>query len=259
MSDVGRVRPRNEDAFLVADLTRAASVCASGQLNVGQAGVHRLLLLAVADGMGGALAGEVASRMAVEGIARQLVTASGAEPVSSWLTEALRATNLDIRRAAQANRDYQGMASTITVAVIQEGRAVIGQVGDSRAYLLRGGQIRQLTKDQSLLQAMLDAGQLTKESAQYFPYRHVILHALGAEAQAEPDISSITLAGGDHLLLCSDGLSNKVGDAEMLDAVLGAESPDAACEKLVALANERGGEDNITLVVARFGDPQVIS
>ena len=252
LTDAGRVRKGNEDAFIVTDLTQAESIGSPGELTGAPVGAGRLLL-AVADGMGGAQAGEVASRMAVKGVARQFITASEQRPVSSCLIEGLRAANRDIRMAAQANQNYQGMGTTMTVAVIQQGHAVIGQVGDSRGYLIRDGQIQQITKDQSLVQTMIDAGRITKESAAHFPYRNIILHALGAEDEIEPAISSITLASGDYLLLCSDGLSNKVGDAEMLNIVLGAESLDAACEKLTVLANERGGEDNITLIVARFG------
>jgi serine/threonine protein phosphatase PrpC len=251
LTDVGRVRKSNQDAFIVTDLTEAESLSTSGELLKRPVGMHGLLL-AVADGMGGALAGDVASKIAIEQLSLQLISASEKRPVSGWLRQAIKAANREIRRVSGANPAYQGMGATMTAAVIHDGKAIIAQVGDSRGYMIREGHIQQVTKDQSLVQAMLDAGQLTEEAARDFHFRNVILKALGAEDEVEPDISVITLVHGDYLLLCSDGLSNKVGNVEMHDTILEAESLAAACDRLVALANERGGEDNITLVVACF-------
>jgi serine/threonine protein phosphatase PrpC len=251
LTDVGRVRKNNQDAFIVTDLTEAESLSTSGELLKRPVGMHGLLL-AVADGMGGALAGDVASRIAIEQLGLQLIGASEKSPVPAWLRQAIKAANREIRRVSGANPAYQGMGATMTAAVIHDSKAIIAQVGDSRGYLIREGHIQQVTKDQSLVQAMLDAGQLTEEAARDFHFRNVILKALGAEDEIEPAISVITLVRGDYLLLCSDGLSNKVGNVEMHDTILETESLAAACERLVALANERGGEDNITLVVARF-------
>ena len=251
LTDVGRVRKGNEDSFIVADLTEAESITSSGELLKRPIGTHGLLLV-VADGMGGARAGDVASRMATEQLSQQLITSSEKAPVSAWLREGIKACNRQIRTASQTNPEYQGMGATLTAIVIHDVQAVIAQVGDSRAYLVRQGHIQQITKDQSLVQSMLDAGQITEHMAANFPYRNVILHALGAEDEVEPDIGILTLEQGDYLLLCSDGLSNKVGNVEMHDAIFEAEFLGSACESLVALANERGGEDNITLVVARF-------
>lgn len=251
LTDVGRVRKGNEDSFIVTDLTEADSFTSSGELLKRSIGVHGLLLV-VADGVGGARAGDVASGMATQQLSQELIASSERPLVSAWLREGIKTCNRLIRKASQTNPEYQGMGATLTAVVILDGQAVVAQVGDSRGYLIRKGHIQQITKDQSLVQAMLDAGQITKDMAARFPYRNVILHALGAEDEVEPDISIVALEQGDYLLLCSDGLSNKVGNVEMHDAVFEAESLGSACESLVALANERGGEDNITLVVARF-------
>jgi protein phosphatase len=251
LTDVGRVRKNNQDAFIVTDLTEGEAIQTSGELLKRPVGIHGLLLV-VADGMGGAQAGDVASAMATEQLSQKLIAANERALVSSWLRQGIKGCNREVRKASLANVEYQGMGATMTAAVIHDGKAVIAQVGDSRGYLIREGHIEQITKDQSLVQAMLDAGQITKEAAESFPYRNVILHALGAEDEVEPDISIVKLEQGDVLLLCSDGLSNKVGNVEMHDTIIESESLGAACERLVALANERGGEDNITLVVARF-------
>jgi PPM family protein phosphatase len=251
LTDTGHVGKSNKDAFIVMDLTEAESIGSSGEFitrPIGEQG----LLLAVADGIGGTPAGGIASRMATEQLARKLVAAPEKKPVSEWLRKGIKATNHAIRNASQANSEYQGMGATITAAIITEGQVVVGQVGDSRAYLIREGQINQVTKDQSLVQMTLDAGQITDEKATHFRFRNVIVHALGAEDEVEPAISSVRLARADHLLLCSDGLSNKVGNVEMYELVLSSESLSDACEWLVGLANGRGGEDNITLIVACF-------
>jgi serine/threonine protein phosphatase PrpC len=256
MSDVGRVRDVNEDAVVVADLTEAEILPDPVDLDSAPVRLHGFLL-AVADGMGGAQAGEVASRMAVGQLADALIATADSRPLSEWLRAALKSVNQYIRRASLDNPDFQGMGATITAAIVYETGVIIGQVGDSRGYLIREGQVQQVTKDQSIVQALVDAGVITEQDAIKSPYRNVILHALGAEDDLEPELSAVTLARGDYLLLCSDGLSNKVGNVEMHDIVLEAESLSAACSRLVALANERGGEDNISVIVARFDGKQL--
>jgi protein phosphatase len=250
LTDVGRVRTGNEDALIVADLTASEIVSKSGEVSQRRAGNHDWLL-AVTDGVGGARAGEVASRIATENLAH-LLFAAGRMPVADRLREGLSSVNQEIRRISREQPECRGMAATLTAVIIQEGNAIIGQVGDSRAYLIRAGRIQQLTKDQSMVQALIDAGLLKPEEAAHSPQRNVILKALGAADELEPDLSRVRLASGDCLLLCSDGLSNKVRDTEMHDIVLKAGTLNAACVQLVALANERGGEDNITVILARF-------
>jgi serine/threonine protein phosphatase PrpC len=250
LTDVGRVRNNNEDTLIVADLSKAEVTSAPGEAITRRVG-RKGWLLAVADGMGGAQAGEVASLIATEHLVRTLIAAEEI-PIIYQLRDGLDSVNWEIRRVAQARPECQGMGATITAAIIHEGRAIIGQVGDSRGYLIRAGKIQQITKDQSVVQAMIDAGLMTPEEAAHSSRRNVILKALGAKDEIEPDLSQVALARGDHLLLCSDGLSDKVGDVEICDIALKAKTLDAACARLVALANERGGEDNITVILARF-------
>lgn len=218
LSDVGRVRKNNEDAFVIADLTEAKIADNLGELAGRRVGYHGWLLAAV-DGMGGAQAGEVASRIATKHLAKNLIASAGKRPVSEWLREGLVSVNRDIWQVGTERPECRGMGATMTAAIIHEGLAIIGQVGDSRGYLIREGHIQQITKDQSMVQAMIDAGMLTPEEAAVSSHRNVILKALGAKDELEPDLSLIRLAGGDYLLLCSDGLSNKVGNVEMHDIV----------------------------------------
>jgi protein phosphatase len=206
---MGRARDVNEDAVVVADLTEAEIVTEPVELNDLCVRLHGFLL-AVADGLGGARAGEVASRMAVGQLADMLIATADSRPLSEWLRAALKSVNQYVRRASLENPDFQGMGATITAAIVHEKGLIIGQVGDSRGYLIRDGQVQQVTKDQSIVQALVDAGVISEQDAIQSPYRNVILHALGTEDDLDPDISAVALARGDYLLLCSDGLSNKV-------------------------------------------------
>jgi serine/threonine protein phosphatase PrpC len=255
LTDVGRVRNNNEDALIVADLSGRTFVSDSGEASLRRID-ERGWLLAVSDGVGGAQAGEVASRIATERLVQIVASATENTPVPASLRDGLSSANRQIRRVSQERPECQGMGATMTAAIIHgdghEGRAVIGQVGDSRGYLIRAGRIQQITKDQSVVQALIDAGMMTPEEAAHSSRRNVILKALGAKDEIEPDLSQVALARGDHLLLCSDGLSDKVDDVEMRDIALNAKTLDAACARLAALANERGGEDNITVILARF-------
>jgi serine/threonine protein phosphatase PrpC len=251
LTDKGRVRPGNEDAFVIADLDAGEITSTPGEL-LTPAIDKSDLLIAVADGMGGAQAGEVASRLAVEQLVRKFRAPAQAGTVEERLRDGMKSANRAIRHASEENQAYWGMGATMTAAFIHQGQAYIGQVGDSRAYLIRNGQLQQVTKDQSLVQALIDVGQLTEDEAARSPQRHVILQALGTRDEIEPEMSIITLARGDHLLLCSDYLMQKVSGVEMLDTVRDAGPLTDACARLVALANERGGEDNITLIIARF-------
>jgi protein phosphatase len=251
LSDMGRKRKSNEDAFVIADLTETEILREPTELDNQRVRQHGFLL-AVADGMGGAQAGEVASRMATEQLADTLIVTADAGPSSDWLRAGLKSVNRYIRQASIENSDYHGMGATITAAIVHETGLIIGQVGDSRGYLIRDGQVQQVTKDQSIVQTLIDAGVITQQEAVKSPYRNIILHALGREDEINPDMSAVALARGDYLLLCSDGLPNKVGNVEMYDIVVKSKRLSAACAQLVRLANERGGEDNTTVIVARF-------
>ena len=263
-SDVGRVRRGNEDNFLLLDLSAGQTWTGSDgaklpeelrRFELGEKG----LVLVVSDGMGGALAGDVASRMAVEAV-REMMTGhdedGGCEPDIS-LVECLRnATvyaNLAIHHKSQEDSRCAGMGATFTGAAVKDDMLDLVQVGDSRAYLLRGDQIRLATKDQSLVQQLVDVGQISEEEAETHMFRNVILQALGAQSEVNPVTGRIRLGQGDTLLLCSDGLSGKLRAEDMQRIVLEAKGDlAAACQALINEANNRGGEDNITVVLARF-------
>src|SRR5216117_836470 len=255
-TDLGRTRDHNEDRFLVADLTRKA---ASLQPDVRQHDIGpRGTLLVVADGMGGAAAGELASEMATETIYEQMIKMWGAEREATAqrfayrLKEAVEVANTHIHTYAKAHPEVRGMGTTTTAAGVLADHLFLSQVGDSRAYLIRGGVATQLTKDQSLMQRLVEAGELTEEEAAQSERRNIILQALGPDPKVKVDLTHQEVRRGDVLVLCSDGLSGQVKKEEI--AAIVSKTPDlsAACDKLIALANERGGPDNITVVVARF-------
>lgn len=253
VTDVGRVRTANEDAFIVAELNDKGVKAITGDLDgyeVGSGG----LLLAVADGMGGAQAGEVASRIAIEQLMRRLGAPAQKESTADRLCDGLNSANRAIKHASLKNPAFSGMGATMTAALIYQGQAYLGQVGDSRCYLIHAGQVQQVTKDQSLVQFLVDIGQMTKEEAAQSPKRHVILQALGVRDEIEPELSAVPLAHDDYLVLSSDYLMQKVNDAEMWEVINRSSTLNAACAELVALANGRGGDDNITVIVARFSE-----
>ncbi len=219
---------------------------------------ERGALYLVADGMGGAAAGEVASEMAATSIYRYLIDTWQSDPhvnentFATRLREAVELANLHIHNYAREHPEVRGMGTTATVAGIWHDRLYLAQIGDSRGYLVRNGQARQLTRDQSLTQRLVDVGELTEEEAEASERRNIILQALGPDVLVKVDVSWQTLQQGDVLVICSDGLSNQVRREDIAKAIV--DDPDVAtvCHRLVALANERGGPDNITVVVARF-------
>ncbi len=255
-TDLGRTRDHNEDRFLVADLTRkAASLLPEvRQHDIGPRGT----LLVVADGMGGAAAGELASEMATDTIYDHLVNTWHAEHevtpqrFAYRLKEAVEVANASIHAHAKAHPEVRGMGTTTTAAGVLNDHLYLTQVGDSRAYLIRGGQAHQITKDQSLMQRLVEAGELTEEEAAHSERRNIILQALGPDPKVKVDLTHQEVRRGDILLLCSDGLSGQVKKEEIAKIVTGSKDLGAACEQLIALANERGGPDNITVVIARF-------
>ncbi len=256
-TDLGRTRDHNEDRFLVADLTRKA---ASLQPDVRQHDIGpRGTLLVVADGMGGAAAGELASEMATDTIYAHLVKTWNAEDevtpqrFAYRLKEAVEVANSSIHAHAKAHPEVRGMGTTTTAAGVLNDHLYLTQVGDSRAYLIRGGQAHQITKDQSLMQRLVEAGELTEEEAAQSERRNIILQALGPDPKVKVDLTHQEVRRGDILVLCSDGLSGQVKKEEIAQIVTTTPDLSAACDKLIALANQRGGPDNITVVIARFG------
>ncbi len=255
-TDLGKTRDHNEDRFLVADLTRrvASLQPAIREHDVGEHGS----LFVVADGMGGAAAGELASEMATETIYNHLVSLWGGEKEATpqrfayRLREAVEVANSHIHSYATTHPEVRGMGTTTTAVGVLGDHVYLTQVGDSRAYLIRNGQAHQLTKDQSLMQRLVEAGELTEEEAAQSERRNIILQALGPDAKVKVDLTYQEVRKGDVLVLCSDGLSGQVKKEEIAE-IAGTE-PDlqVACDRLIALANERGGPDNITVVIARF-------
>jgi PPM family protein phosphatase len=246
-SDTGRVRSKNEDSFVVADLTggKLAGQPDMTRFEVGERGV----LLAVSDGMGGEKAGEVASALVVESLQRGLAEMAGRLPDDALLEQAVLNANRTVWEAAHASgRDRMG--ATLTALYVHGPMVHIAEVGDSRAFVLRGGAIRQVTKDQSYVQLLIDAGAVSPEAAQDSPMRSVILQAMGQQEAVRVALGRLELRHKDCFVLCSDGLSNKVSTEEIRDVILASPGLDEACARLVEMANERGGEDNITVIIA---------
>ena len=221
-TDVGCVRDHNEDSLLVAPP-----------------------LFAVADGMGGHAAGEVASEIAITVLGEKAPHTPDAAALGRAVEDANRAVIL----AANEKRGRAGMGTTITAAVLQKDRLVIAQVGDSRAYLLHQGRLQQLTRDHSLMADMIEAGRLTPEEARTHPNRSVITRALGSDPRMVPDLYEITVETGDRLLLCSDGLSSMVEDSAIESTLARTRDPQRCASMLVNEAIAAGGYDNVTVVV----------
>jgi PPM family protein phosphatase len=233
-SDVGMIRSGNEDSFYA------------------HASKERGLFI-VADGMGGHAAGEVASEMAVQIVARELDSVSDlhSDDAREKLAESIRVANRAIYDRTIAEADKQGMGTTASVLVLAGARYMIGQVGDSRIYLLRDGALRQLTKDHSYVQEQVDAGFLTPEQARYHPYSNVITRCVGASEVVEPDTYAGEMKGGDVFLVASDGLTGMVDDRRLQQLLLSRATAGRVVDALVAEANYRGGLDNITAIVVQ--------
>jgi serine/threonine protein phosphatase PrpC len=246
-TDLGKVRTNNEDAFVVSELTASAPIHAmtsSATFEVRDRGI----LLAVSDGMGGAAAGEVASALVLEALRLGLSTVN-ASSVEGALRASVEAANKRVwNTARQTGRD--GMGATLTAVLFYAGCAYIAEVGDSRAYLLRGQRLVQLTRDQSYVQSLLDSGALTPQQADTFEHKNLILQAMGLKPHVVVVLNRLTLRRDDRFLLCSDGLSGKLEHGEIQGIVRDAATLESACGKLVEVALDRGGEDNITVVLA---------
>jgi serine/threonine protein phosphatase PrpC len=244
LTDTGRVRANNEDSFRI---------------------LEALHLFVLSDGMGGEAHGEVASSLAVETIVSfcegakddSNATLAGA-PGDHWaektkrLQRAVYLANSKIYQSAQKNPEQRGMGATLTAAWFDNGRLSIAHVGDSRAYLLRGGTLQQLTDDHSLVAEQVRRGIITPQEAEASEMQSVLLRALGAHSQVEVDVDELGIYPRDVLLLCSDGLTRMVTEPEIAGSLQAETDPTSAARKLIELANERGGVDNITVIVARF-------
>jgi PPM family protein phosphatase len=257
-TDVGQVREHNEDNFIVADLTKDSRGLMETDRH--QAVGPRGTLLGVCDGMGGAAAGEVASQLAVDIIYQRM--AIGEPPVdhddlAARLVHAIEAAGLRIFSEAKLDRTRRGMGTTATIAALMDDHLFFGQVGDSRAYILRGDRLVQVTRDQSLVNQLIEAGQLTEEEAETFEHNNIILQALGTADTVQVDLTYVLLCKGDTLMLCSDGLSGMVRNDEIREVLRAIDDPLEACKILTDRANQAGGHDNITVVVAKFEGPDL--
>ncbi|MCC6446696.1 MAG: Stp1/IreP family PP2C-type Ser/Thr phosphatase [Armatimonadetes bacterium] len=242
-TDMGMVRENNEDKFDFYEPEAQEDRQAKGAF------------YAVADGMGGHSAGQIASEMALKTIIRQYYKDAGSDILQS-LRSAIREANSLVFETAQAIPERAGMGTTLTAAVIREDELFIAQVGDSRAYLLRDGELHQLTEDHSWVAEQMRRGALTQEEAASSPFRNVITRSIGTRATIEVDTSQFRLYDRDTLLLCSDGLSGCLVDRE-IRVVLGEYDPSGAAMRLAELANENGGKDNITVIVLGIRETQL--
>ncbi len=255
-TDVGLIREHNEDNFVIADVSadmRTSDPKESMDVKLGNKGA----LFLVADGMGGAAAGEVASQMAVDSI---VATLAASEPLerdlfARRLRRAIEDANDRIYAQSRDNQSERGMGTTCTAAALVDSTLVIGQIGDSRCYVLRKGKLGQVTKDQSLAWQLIEAGAMTAEEAKAFEHANIILQALGVQERVEVILSQVDLRRGDTIILSSDGLHGPVSDEEILQIVNDEPDLKRACERLITRALEREGPDNVTVVLARFDGP----
>ena len=251
-TDVGQIREHNEDNFLIADLTRKSRSLMEADRDqvVGPRGT----VLGVCDGMGGAAAGEVASQLAVDIIYEKLVQGQPNDhnELARGLVRAVEDAGARIFSEARADRTRRGMGTTATIAALVDARLFIAQVGDSRAYIVRNGRLVQVSRDQSLVNQLIEAGQLTEEEAETFEHNNIILQALGTAETVQVDLTFVDLRRGDVLLLCSDGLSGMIRGDEIREVLTTVPEPLEACRELTDRANRAGGHDNITVIVARF-------
>ncbi|WP_053219714.1 Stp1/IreP family PP2C-type Ser/Thr phosphatase [Virgibacillus senegalensis] len=238
-TDQGKVRAHNEDAggyFSNAD----------GQV-----------LAVIADGMGGHKAGDVASQMAtslLSDIWGKTTAFTSPETAETWLAETLTQVNQSILEYSRSNADCEGMGTTIVAVICSVDFITIAHVGDSRCYLVNEQGFKQVTEDHSLVNELVRSGQISKEDAEHHPRKNVLLKALGTEEGVQADIQSIGWEKGDKLLLCSDGLTNKLRDEELENILNSSEALQDSARRLIELANERGGEDNISVVLVDYDD-----
>lgn len=237
MTDKGKIRHHNEDA---------------GGIFLNQDGYR---LAVVADGMGGHRAGDVASEMTLSQLKKEWEASSGistAEEAENWLMSQITTVNSLLFDHAKNNPECDGMGTTIVAGIVTERFATVVHIGDSRCYLLNESGYKQITEDHSLVNELVRSGQISREEAEHHPRKNVLLRALGTEKTVEMDLNTIIFEEGDILLLCSDGLSNKVNETVMAEILTNGDSLEEKADTLISLANENGGEDNITLAIVEF-------
>ncbi len=249
-TDIGASRANNQDTFVIADLRSGdlSNPCRRTEIPLSAQGI----LLLVCDGMGGAAAGDLAAHIAAEAIKQQLVGSPGApapDPEES-LKSAVCGANRAVLAQAEARPETRGMGTTCTAAIVLPDRLFVVQVGDSRAYLLRDGRLQLLTRDQTMADQLVESGALRPEDVATFPYRHVLVQAVGTRSTIEPIASEARLHRGDRILLCSDGLHGPVPDQEIARILGGTTDINRVAHGLIQAALAAGGPDNVTVVVA---------
>ncbi len=234
----GRIRENNEDSFYIDEKNSGIFI--------------------VADGMGGHNAGEIASNMAIETIKKDIgdnwdeLIALNDYDIHSTLRKAIEMANKKIYEQSLLHIELDGMGTTLTIALIINNKLYLGHIGDSRAYLINKNEIKQLTEDHTLVRELLKNGSITEVEAKNHPKKNIITKALGTELNTEPDIFNIELNNEGILILCTDGLTNMMDSDEILESFIGNSELQKTCDKLIDLANERGGYDNITVMAIRF-------
>jgi protein phosphatase len=266
-TDRGRVRPNNEDHYLVLRADRALETLRTslpeGDLPEKFEEVGYILI--VADGMGGAAAGEVASKQAIHLVVNlllsrakwhQKIAPNEVPEVLERMSRHVRRVDAALMEQARAEPALHGMGTTLTAAYSSGADLFVAHVGDSRAYLYRRGKLHQLTRDHTMAQHLADAGLIRQEEVAHHRLRHVLTNVMGGPGEVTVDVEHLRLFDGDVLLLCSDGLTEMVEDGKIAAVLAEQVSSEAACEALVGLALERGGKDNVTVLVARYKLPQ---
>jgi protein phosphatase len=260
----GKHRANNEDQHLIARLAKSMHVCQSSLPDDGQTQYSAEVgyLLVVADGMGGAAAGERASALAVESIERFVLNTikwflhlgpKEEHVLYDELREGLERADRAVFAEAQEDPRYQGMGTTLTMAFTVASDLFLVHAGDSRAYLFRDGQLHQLTTDHTLVQALVQGGAISSEAARKHKMRNVVTNVLGGPSEGvHAEIHKLLIQDGDVLLLCSDGLTEPVPESEIVEILANHRGPDDACQRLVSQALDHGGPDNITAIVARY-------
>lgn len=235
LSDIGKVRAQNQDVYRIEELDR------------------HTVIAAVCDGMGGAKSGNIASRLAidvfVDEVARSWKSSMNQEQIEQLLTGAVKLANFTVYDQARQFEDFAGMGTTLVAALVSGKNATIVNVGDSRCYHITREDIRRITVDHSLVQMMVDRGDLTAEEAKVYPGKNYITRAVGTEPTVESDVFAIRVERGDALLLSSDGLHNEVEEQEILFEVVHGVNNDNCCQRLLDIANMRGSPDNVTSVL----------
>ena len=236
LSDPGNVRQQNQDAYRIETFDRRSMLCV------------------VCDGMGGAKSGNIASALAIDVFVQEVeaTRTSGMtdEQIGRMLKAGVKQANFSVYDQAMQFADFEGMGTTLVAAYIEENRAFVVNVGDSRAYLLNNNGVGQITTDHSLVQVMIQRGELTPEEARHYPGKNLITRAIGTEPVVECDLFRLQVERGDRILLCTDGLSNLVDEQEMLFEVVHGVNRQLCCQRLLEIAKSRGAPDNVTSVLA---------